>query len=55
MRPMKARSYVTFRSKVMCDLGVQVDHEGSSFVECACRVGMEPTKLDMMSSTELST
>ena len=55
MRSLKARSYATFGSKVMWDLGVQVAHEGNNYIECAHRVGIEQTGLDMMSSAELST
>ena len=52
---VKARSYATHEGKVVCDLRVQVAHEGSSFVECACGVGMELTGLEIMLSAELST
>ena len=41
--------------KFVCDLGVQVAHEGSSYNECARGVGMKLTGLDMMSSAELNT
>ena len=52
---VRARLYATHEGKVVCDLRVQVIHEGSIFVECACGVGMELTGLDMMSSAELNT
>ena len=55
MQPLKARSYATFGGKVVCDLGVQVAHEGNSYVECVHRVGIDLIGLDMMSSAELST
>ena len=52
---METRSYAISGSKVVYDLRVQVSHEGSSYVECACRVEMELNRLDMMSSAELNT
>ena len=60
---MKVRSHAipegkvvaTFGSKVVCNLGVQVAHEGSSYVEYARGVGIELTGLDMMLSVELDT
>ena len=50
-----ARLYATPEGKVVCNLGVQVAHEGSSYVECARRVGIDLIRLDMMSSAELNT
>ena len=52
---LKVRSCATLRGKAMCDLRVQVAHEGSSYIECACGVGVELIGLDMMSSAELNT
>ena len=55
MRPLEARSYATLEGKVVCDLGVQVAHEGNSYVEYASGVGVELIGLDTMSSAELNT
>ena len=55
MRHLEARSCATSEGKVVCGLGVQVAHEGSSYVEYTYRVGMELTGLDVMSSAELNT
>ena len=52
---VKARLCVTFEGKVVCVFGVQVAHEGHSYVECACKVGVEVIGLDTMSSAELNT
>ena len=52
---VRARSYTIPGSKVVCNLSVQVAHEGSSYVECACGVEMELIRLDMMSSAKLNT
>ena len=52
---VNVRLYATHEGKVVCDLRVQVAHEGISYVECTCGVEMELTRLDMMSSAELST
>ena len=52
---VKVRSCATFEGKVVCVLGIQVDYEGSSYVECACRVGVELIGLDTTSSAELKT
>ena len=38
---MEARSYAISGSKVLCNLRVQIAHEGSSYVECACGVEVE--------------
>ena len=43
VQPLIARLCVTFGGNVVCDLGVQVAHESSSYVECACRVGIDWT------------
>ena len=52
---MKVRSHATFGGKVVCDLGVQVAHEGSCYVECARGIRIDLIGLDLMSSAELST
>ena len=52
---METGSYAISGSNVVHDLGIQVAHEGSSYVECACGVEMGLTGLDMVSSTGLNT
>ena len=52
---VRARLYAIPGSKVVCDLSVQVAHEGSNYVECACGVEMGLTGLDMVSSVGLNT
>ena len=47
MQSVMARSYATFGDKVVCDLGIQVAHEGSSYVECARRVAIDWTRHDV--------
>ena len=54
MRSFMARSYATFGGKVVCDLGIQVAHEGSSYVEFACE-RIDLTGLDMVLSAEMDT
>ena len=51
---METRSYAILGSKVVCDLRVQVAHEGSNYIECTCIVEMELTELDIMLSMELN-
>ena len=42
---METRSYAISRSKVVYDLGIQVAHEGSSYVECMqSRNGVDRTR-----------
>ena len=38
---METRSYVISGSKVVCDLGIQVAHEGNGYVEYTCGVEVE--------------
>ena len=38
---MEMKSYAISGSKVVCDLGIQATHEGSSYIECACGVELE--------------
>ena len=38
---IKTKSYAISGSKVVCDLGIEVAHEGSSYVECTCGVEVE--------------
>ena len=52
---MRARSYAIPRSKVVCDLRVQIAHDGCCYIEFACRGRIDMIRLDMMSSTELDT
>ena len=51
----KRMSCAIFESKVVCDLGIQVAHESSSYVEYACRIGIDMIGLDTTSSVELNT
>ena len=55
MKPLETMSCATSDSKVVCDLGVQVAHEGYCYVEFAYGIGIDLIGLDMMSSTELDT
>ena len=41
MRVLETRSYEISGSKVVCDLGIQVAHEASGYIEYACGVEVE--------------
>ena len=49
-----AGSCVIPGSRVVCDLSILVAYEGSSYVECACRVEVELdwTRLDVVCGVE---
>ena len=52
MQPVMARSYATFGDKVVCDLGIQVAHEGSSYVESTCGERKDWTRHDVECGVE---
>ena len=54
MRSLMARSYTTFGGKAVCDLGIQVAHEGNSYIGFACR-RIDLIGLDMVLSAVRNT